>query len=276
MRILARQHAFGGAALFEPPHHDDAHAPRRPSGGGGGDGCVGTCTRHHAIDWNFVGRPRPRPNKWRVRPTPAAPAAAEEWSVGGGGGGGGAAHGAGAVDDWQELSFASTDDGAPYYHERWVRHPGGGGAATLALRARGGTGAGAAAAAEGGPPRDALVVVVGDHFGYVVSRPIGHAALAALGGSLAAAVDEAIARGERAVAEQAISLEAGHGTISGGWVIDAALQPWRVGRTLPCVFGGGGGESASSLGALEEALRSGGRVGRVQLGGQAFEVVPPA
>lgn len=27
-------------------------------------------TRHHAIDWNYVGKPRPRPNKWRVEMGP--------------------------------------------------------------------------------------------------------------------------------------------------------------------------------------------------------------
>lgn len=27
-------------------------------------------TRHHCIDWNYVGEPRPRPNKWRVEMGP--------------------------------------------------------------------------------------------------------------------------------------------------------------------------------------------------------------
>lgn len=58
---------------------------RGESGGGEGGGGTGggdntgsgenyparlVATRHHAIDWNYVGRPRPRPNKWRVEMGP--------------------------------------------------------------------------------------------------------------------------------------------------------------------------------------------------------------
>lgn len=46
LRLYARRHAFAGVSLIagEPP----------------------VATRHHAIDWNFVGKPRERPNKWRI------------------------------------------------------------------------------------------------------------------------------------------------------------------------------------------------------------------
>lgn len=47
------------------------------SSGGGGRGGSGetesgglVATRHHAVDWNYIGRARPRPNKWRVEMGP--------------------------------------------------------------------------------------------------------------------------------------------------------------------------------------------------------------
>lgn len=41
---------------------------RDRSGEMGAGGLV--ATRHHAVDWNYVGRARPRPNKWRVEMGP--------------------------------------------------------------------------------------------------------------------------------------------------------------------------------------------------------------
>ena len=46
LRIYARQHIFAGFTVFQK-------AGKKP-----------VCTRHHCIDWNFVGFPRSRPNKW--------------------------------------------------------------------------------------------------------------------------------------------------------------------------------------------------------------------
>jgi len=47
LRVLARQHAFAGFTRFRD----------------------GVATRHHLLDWNFLGAssPRNRPNKWRVQ-----------------------------------------------------------------------------------------------------------------------------------------------------------------------------------------------------------------
>ena len=46
LRLFARRHAFSGYSVVS--------------------GTPPICVRHHAIDWNFVGRPRSRPNKWRI------------------------------------------------------------------------------------------------------------------------------------------------------------------------------------------------------------------
>ena len=62
IRCFARQHCFSGYSLL------------------GGTAAAPDVTRHHIIDWNFVGRPRTRPNRWRVEmapkdvPSPLAPA----------------------------------------------------------------------------------------------------------------------------------------------------------------------------------------------------------
>lgn len=89
LRLFARRHAFAGytrVALVCPA--SSATNSALPSGScssdtagreGGGVGGVGRrrgdgggliATRHHAIDWNYVGLPRPRPNKWRIEMGP--------------------------------------------------------------------------------------------------------------------------------------------------------------------------------------------------------------
>jgi hypothetical protein len=282
------------------------HAARKDGGadgaalwGGEGEGrgaCVGACTRHHAIDWNFVGVGRPRPNKWWVQPTP------ESMRTPSGGEGEGHAEGrvkrarwdageqgaAARMDDWLELSYASDDSGAPYYWERWTRYEGGacgggGGGqvpATVALRAslvaQEEVAQGAHATAATLVARDALLVVAGDHFNYVVQRPVPWERLAPLGGSCAAVVDAAITQGDRALAEACVLLEAGHGRVSSGWVVDASLQPWRIGQPLAAVFGGdkgGRGQPSSSppVPTLAEALTSGAVGARVRVGHQIFD-----
>ena len=270
--MLARQHAFGGFVQFEKG---------APAGGAGGEGdeCEGSCTRHHAIDWNFVGAMRPLPNKWRVRPTPQRVLhGGGGWRGGGGQGAAGAATAAQAggmvVDDWQELSYAFDDDGEPYYFERWRRYPGGSEASGVPLALRASVTPSEAAHT---PPRDAIVVIVGDHFNYVVARPLPWSTLLPYGQTTASVVDAAIESGQREVAEAVVLLEAGHGRISSGWCVDAALQPWRIGQPLSQVFGGEGREPAGSgvvsLADALSAVAEGSEAGRVCLGRQTFEVL---
>lgn len=228
VRLLSRQHAFGGVGVLS--RYDDPPSPD--------DACEAVCTRHHAIDWNFVGALRPRPNKWRVKPTNR--------------------------DDWEELAYADDEQGQPYYYERWVRAAGGGAQPSLALRA-------VQPSLSGSPSRDALLLVVGGYFSYVVARPIEHSALSSYGKALFAVVDEAILRGDRHIAEQCLLQESGYGRVGGEWTIEASLQPWRIGKPLGSVFGGG------SMGGLEAAVASArtppGKVEQVLVGKQAFEVI---
>lgn len=212
LRALARQHVFCGYTL-----PSSAAAP----GGSTGGGAPLVCTRHHAIDWNYIGAPRPRPNKWRVELMPAAGAASA------GATGAGAAGEDDRPQQWKEWSYATDEHGQSYYWERWARIAGdeGGVGRVLALRRL-------------GAERDAFLLLVGDHFSYVRARArrdsagAASAASAAKSGTLFALVDDAVARGDRAEAEHWLDLDGGHGLRSAGWRIDSSTQPWREGAAL--------------------------------------------
>ena len=59
--LFSQRHAFAGYSVVSPdlPSKASPHNQSPP-----------VCVRHHAIDWNFVGTPRPRPNKWRIEMAP--------------------------------------------------------------------------------------------------------------------------------------------------------------------------------------------------------------
>lgn len=237
LRLLSRQHAFGG---FGRVQRLDA-----PASEVGEAACEAVCTRHHAIDWNFVGSLRPRPNKWRIK--------------------------AKSHDDWEELAFADDETGAPYYFERWVRASGDDRQQpSLALRT--------SHAVSSSPTRDALVIISGGYFSYVVERPIDHSLLAEYGTTLFGVVDEALKRGDRGVAERCVLQESGYGRIGEEWTILASLQPWRIGSSLANVFGGAtGSNGADRLQNLSLALRKVSTLARspderleLQIGDQSF------
>jgi hypothetical protein len=164
------------------------------------------------MDWNFVGTMRTRPNKWRVE-------------MGGTG------------DVWKEWSFAKDDFGQCYYMERWERRPGDGRGVGRCLALR-------CSADDQTLHRDKMLLVVGDHFAFLRGRTAAAAAVlraagAALGSSAVEAVDGAVARGDRAVAEAVLAVEGGHGRITGSaWVVDAATHPWQEGRPCEDLLGG--------------------------------------
>jgi hypothetical protein len=170
--LFAQRHAFAGYSVVS--------------------GSPPTCVRHHAVDWNFVGAPRPRPNKWRIEVDRSG-------------------------DVWKEWGWPTDTHGQHVYMERWERLPGGGGK-TIALRR----------AVHGA--RDAFLVVVGDHFNYIVNRE--PTAMQPPAESLGAAVATLSESGERARLEACLGLRAGHGRIKSGWLVDAALHPWEEGSAL--------------------------------------------
>jgi hypothetical protein len=152
------------------------------------------CTRHHCLDWNYVpGNPRPRPNKWWIEMHPKK-------------------------DMWKEWAYATDDFGQHYYMERWERLEEGRADQRLALRKQEGS--------------DGILVVVGDHFNYLLSRNLLGTEDLEGRSTLVEVVDAALTRGDRSAAESFLSMDAGHGRISIGWKIDAAIQPWREGYAL--------------------------------------------
>lgn len=153
LRLLSRQHAFSG--FTRRSVGDDSIAD-------GLDVGALICTRHHIIDWNYLGVPRPRPNKWLAEPIEGT----DGGDVDGNGGSSAAvAAAAGSVSKWKEWSYARGDHGQSYYMEQWYSLDGealdgsaaaGGGRALLAMRAT--------KESVAGEGRDACVVVVGDRF----------------------------------------------------------------------------------------------------------------
>ncbi|CAM9472142.1 unnamed protein product [Ectocarpus sp. 4 AP-2014] len=208
LRLFARRHAFAGYTRVEPVASPSVDAASLRTGGGEEQGakqhgCLegSVATRHHCVDWNYVGEARPRPNKWRVEMGPGG-------------------------DVWKEWGFAKDAFDQHVYMERWERLPGGRGP-YLALRRR-----------PSSAP-DALLVVCGDHFGLIVDRDPG---LMEAGGSsgggkggLIGRVDDAIARGDRRMALELLSLEASHGRVSAQkgrlpWTVNCSLHPWLENR----------------------------------------------
>ena len=179
LRMYARQHVFAGFSVVSREHGKPL------------------CTRHHCIDWNFVGQGRPRPNKWWIQMN-------HDHS------------------QWKESSYATDDLGQYYYFERWQRRakcPED--APRVALRK---------AASES---RDGIFVLVGDHFSYILARELrGHENDYGQG-SLVGLVDAAIAANDVETAKAYLSIEAGHGTISAGWTLDCAIPFWNEGSTIP-------------------------------------------
>ena len=218
LRLFARRHCFAGYSLLNDAPFSLDNPP--------------VCVRHHCIDWNFTGKMRPRPNKWRIELDPSR-------------------------EVWKEWGYARDAFGQHVYMERWERLPGGAGP-SLALAHVDSTGA-----------VDAVLIVQGDHFNFARDRPAAARALADQdprvgdAAGLQAAVDALVAAGDRLLAERLLSLEGCHGRTRAvgsrlawtvdphhGWLrpprparlaladpaargqVDRALQPWREGKQL--------------------------------------------
>lgn len=182
LKLYARQHVFAGFSMF----------------GRNGEGRP-LCTRHHCVDWNFVGRPRNRPNKWFIEINPGNP------------------------NLWKEHSYAKDDHGQHYYWEQWERIPcKRSDISRLALRK---------SCTE---RRDGILVAIGDHFNYVLTRTLnGNVKDYPEAESLVEIVDAAVSAGDLETARSYLSTQGGHGRISNGrWRIDIAISPWEEGKQL--------------------------------------------
>lgn len=189
LAYYARQHIFAGYARL------DTHDALGTSQSMPFDHC---CTRHHCIDWNFVGIGRSRPNKWWIETTDDD----EDDNV------------------WKEWAYATDDRGQQYYCERWERleqdrSP------ILALRKVSG--------------RDGIIIVLGDHFNYCLDREVTGLQIkknSATAGSLVNLVDAAIKQGDLATARAWLGVQGGHGRISRGWQLDHCIEFWKESSPL--------------------------------------------
>jgi hypothetical protein len=186
VRLYARQHIFAGFSHFhcdEMEEQSFEELEGRPA-----------CTRHHCIDWNFVGTPRSRPNKWWIEMN----------------------------DDktkWKEYAYAMDENAQYYYFEQWElrddsKLP------RLALRK---------ASAHS---RDGIFVLMGDHFNYVFARTLQGDEKEYNEATLVGLVDAAVAAGDLETARSYLSIEGGHGRVSQGWKLDCAIPPWNEGKEL--------------------------------------------
>eukprot|EP00536_Pseudo-nitzschia_multiseries_P004466 jgi/Psemu1/285118/fgenesh1_pg.74_\ len=199
LRLYARQHIFAGFTVLD-------HEKERP-----------VATRHHFIDWNFVGVPRPRPNKWWIEANDD-------------------------VSSWKEFAYATDDNGQHYYFEQWDRRENGMPEPRLALRVspserrKSSTEQAVESACK---QQDGLFVLVGDHFNYVMSRTFsGNERCYNEATSLVDLVDDAVANGDLATARSYLSIEGGHGLISEGWTLDCTIPHWNEGKDIATVGDG--------------------------------------
>ena len=195
LRLYARQHVFAGYSVISREKNSNNRMSNK----------LPLCTRHHCIDWNYVNnKPRPRPNKWYIE--------------------GRNSNGNTPFHTWKEWSYATDENGQCYYWEKWERISGDelGQGLRLAMRKK-----------KKQLSSDAILVAVGDHFNYIVGREsLDLHTRYRDASNTVELVDLALQNGDRDTAISHLSLAGGHGTISSGWKIDCALQPWHHGKSV--------------------------------------------
>ncbi len=199
LRLHARQHIFAGISLLN-------HEQDRP-----------VATRHHFIDWNFVGVPRSRPNKWWIETANDK------------------------VSSWKEYAYAKDFHGQHYYFEQWDRRENGMPNPVLALRISpsGKRKSDETNTTQESPPQaDGLFVLAGDHFNYVMSRTLtGNENPDKEATSLVDLIDAAIDKGDLETARSYLSIEGGHGLVSKNWILDCTIPHWNEGKDVTSVGG---------------------------------------
>lgn len=267
LRLYARQHVFAGYSVIshERNNNNNSNSNNRMSNN------LPLCTRHHCIDWNYVsGKPRPRPNKWYIE-------GRKNNNTNNNG------NNTPPFHTWKEWSYATDENGQCYYWEKWERIAGDefGRGLRLAMRKkqkqRGGPISDGVVSKDDDSNNDAILVAVGDHFNYIVGRQFldlqqqqQHTRYRDAGNTVEL-VDLAIQHGDREIAISHLSLAGGHGTISSGWKIDCAVQPWQHGKNVfDCLSGNCCNEQVKVIGS------SGGNTGciswEVVIGNDSWDV----
>jgi hypothetical protein len=247
LRLFARVHVFSGFTLLNPnPRSSTSTTALLKTD----DEPMELYTRHHQIDWNFIGAMRPRPNKWFAQFKP------------------------GSRDVWRESSYAKTREDESFYFERWERIPGGslnegqqrqeegkevdkgGGDDDVVISLR----------TLNPRDRDAIILITGNHFNYIIDRrdrkertsssnktnsQDEEKELVAGVGSLQELVDKSLSVGRRDVAEHYLSIDGGHGSVhsiqsemNGGsgvaanrkFLIQDSIRPWNEGQNLVSIL----------------------------------------
>jgi len=122
-------------------------------------------------------------------------------------------------DKWKEYSYATDYNGQHYYFERWERLENGK-EPRLGLRK------------VSGSSRDGVIVIMGDHFNYVLSRILTGKEKQYPQKTLVGLVDAAVEAGDLVTARSFLSIEGGHGRVSRDWKLDCAIPHWNEQQVL--------------------------------------------
>lgn len=203
LQWYARQHVFAGWTRRNPPPTTTTNTTTLNT----------NCTRFHLIDWNFVGTPRSRPNRWHVE------LSCQDDDQ--------------QVSFWKEWAFARDDQQQFYYCEYWQRlwdgDPTTDSAVATVVQPQ------YPVVALSTANRQAMIAIVGDHFNYVVNRrPSGLVANKEQkqGSSLVQVVDALIKANDSHTARRWLSIEGGHGRVSKQWKLDHCIEFWKQNTPL--------------------------------------------
>lgn len=200
LRVLAQQHCFAGYSLPDTPRQNGPIQLNSDK--------HPTFTRHHIIDWNLHPLfPRKRPNCWWVE-------VSDETNDGDG-------------SFKEHSSVRNPATGLPVYFERWARIPPFPKQKTKYFAAR----------KLGG--RDAVIIIVGDHFALAIDRPAVDMSLLDpvhvkkhCGGGGAMFVDYLLCHSPletsqaMTAARDYLDLEGSYGLVQPAWIIQQSTHPW--------------------------------------------------
>jgi hypothetical protein len=231
LRLYARQHIFAGYTSLQTSNQTE-HLVVSAS-------YPYCATRFHCMDWNYVGVPRTRPNKWWVE----IDRNIKEDSA----------------SVWKEWAYATNQYNQHYYCEFWERwNP------TAFVTPK----TSPKISFRKDSDSDGILIIVEDHIVYCLDRSISNPSNHELErtsspcSSLAAVVDEAILQNSDLDTARAwLSMKGGHGRwVSspaycehgrrGDWILDHCIEFWMQGRPL---FGrNSGGSTLEVVGTSTE------------------------